>query len=206
MKGNGLFIVFEGIDGSGKSTQCGLLHRHALSLGIDAVRLAEPTEGPRGKEIRVMLRAKKMAPPEEQHRLFLLDRIDDAERNILPALGEGKTVIMDRYYHSNAAYQGAAGMAPERVIAENRAAGVPEPDRVYFIDTPPAVAMERIALRGGGEGEIFEKERFLEGVREIFLAIADERFRVIDGRGGVNEIFDGIRRDFDALIIPGRRP
>ncbi|MBN2078284.1 MAG: dTMP kinase [Spirochaetes bacterium] len=200
MKGRPLFIVFEGIDGSGKSTQCDLLHRHALSLGLDALRCAEPTEGPRGREIRAMLRKKEMAPPEEQHRLFLLDRIDDAERRIIPALREGKIVIMDRYYHSNAAYQGAAGMAPERVIAENRAAGVPEPDRVYFIDIPPGIAMKRIALRNTGEGDIFEKERFLEKVREIFLSIADGRFIAIDGRGGVEEIFDEVRRDFDEMI------
>jgi dTMP kinase len=205
MKGRPLFIVFEGIDGSGKSTQCDLLHRHALSRGIDALRCAEPTDGPRGREIRAMLRKKEMAPPEEQHRLFLLDRIDDAERRINPALRKGRTVIMDRYYHSNAAYQGAAGIAPERVIAENRAAGVPEPDRVYFIDVPPDIAMKRIALRNEGEGEIFEKERFLERVREIFLSIADGRFIAIDGRGDIDEIFEQVRRDFDGMISEDQR-
>ncbi len=199
MKGRPLFIVFEGIDGSGKTTQCDLLYRHALARGLEAVRLAEPTDGPWGRKIRAMLGEEEMAPPEEQHRLFLLDRIDDAETNIAPALKSGRTVIMDRYYHSNAAYQGAAGMAPERVIAENRAAGVPEPDRIYFIDIPPDVAMRRIAMRAGAGREVFEKERFLACVRDIFIAHADERFVMIDGTAGIEEIFARVKENFEGL-------
>jgi len=76
------------------------------------VRLAEPTDGKWGREIRTMLKRKEMAPAEEQLRLFLIDRQDDAEANISPSLQKGVTVIMDRYYYSNAAYQGAAGILP----------------------------------------------------------------------------------------------
>ena len=191
-----LFIVFEGIDGSGKSTQCDLLFSHAASLGLPAVRLAEPTDGKWGRRIRAMLKETDMPAAEEQLRLFLLDRQDDAEHNIVPALKNNKIIIMDRYYYSNAAYQGAAGIAPERIIAENRNMRFPEPDRVYFIDIPPATAIHRVSGRSGKTKEIFEKETFLQEVRDIFLSIADERFMIIDGTKGIREIFEIIKKDF----------
>jgi dTMP kinase len=194
-----LFIVFEGIDGSGKSTQCDLLFKYAVSLELPAVKLVEPTDGTWGRKIRAMLKEKEMAPAEEQMRLFILDRQDDAEKNIIPALSEKRIIVMDRYYYSNAAYQGAVGLAPETIIAENRKMRFPEPDRVYFVDIPPATAMQRV--RGRGEGkEIFEKESFLNMVRDNFLSIADERFLVIDGTGSVDEIFEMIKNDFNTLM------
>ena len=196
-----LFIVFEGIDGSGKSTQCDLLFRHAVSLGLPAVRLVEPTDGRWSRKIRAMLREKEMAPAEEQMRLFILDRREDAEQHIIPALKKNRIIIMDRYYFSNAAYQGAAGMSPEGIIAENRKMNFPEPDRVYFVDLPPDRAMERVTARSDGDREVFEKEHFLQKVRENFLSIADERFLVIDGTGSVDQIFDEIKNDFDKLVI-----
>ncbi len=195
-----LFIVFEGIDGSGKSTQCDLLFRHAVSLGLPAVKLVEPTDGEWGRKIRAMLREKEMAPAEEQMRLFILDRQEDAEKNIIPALNENRIIIMDRYYFSNAAYQGAAGMASEAIIAENRKMKFPEPDRIYFVDLPPDRAMERVTVRSGGDNEIFEKESFLQKVRDNFFSIADERFLVLDGTISVEEIFEEIKRDFNKLL------
>jgi dTMP kinase len=194
-----LFVVFEGIDGSGKSTQCDLLFKYAIGLGLPAVRLAEPTEGEWGRKIRAMLRGKNMAPVEEQLELFLMDRRDDAVKNIIPALNENKIVLMDRYYHSNAAYQGAAGVSPERVIRENRKIPVPEPERVYYIDVQPEIAIGRIAHRNAMK-EIFEREVFLNRVREIFLSITDERFLVIDGMMDVEGIFGIIKADFETLI------
>ena len=199
MTGTARFIVFEGIDGSGKSTQCDRICRYAQSLGIRAVRLAEPSDGEWGRRVREMLRRKEMAPAEEQLRLFLMDRKDDAERNILPALQSGSLVVMDRYYFSNAAYQGAAGLPPDTIIRENRLMGVPEPDRVYFIDIPPGEAIRRVTAREEVR-EIFEKESFLARVREIFISLADERFVFIDGRLGVGEISDIIKNDFMTLL------
>jgi dTMP kinase len=194
-----LFIVFEGIDGSGKSTQCDLLFDHARAEGLPAVRLAEPTGGTWGVRVREMLALKEMAPAEEQLRLFLMDRKDDAERNILPALNGGKIIIMDRYYFSNAAYQGAAGIDPGRIIRENRAMEFPEPDRVYFIDIPADTAIRRVSGRSGKREEVFEKEAFLKRVREIYLSIADDRFVIIDGTKSIGDIFSAIKNDFASL-------
>jgi dTMP kinase len=194
------FFVFEGIDGSGKSTQCDLLFGHVMSEGLPAVRLAEPTDGEWGRRIRSMLKGNNMAPAEEQLELFLMDRKDDAGKNIIPALEAKKIVIMDRYYFSNAAYQGAAGIPPERVILENRRISVPEPDRVYLIDIFPEIALQRIAGRNGMK-EFFERESFLKAVREIFLSIADKdkRFLIIDGMMQADTIFTIIKADFEAL-------
>jgi dTMP kinase len=194
-----LFIVFEGIDGSGKSTQCDLLYDHVRSAGMPAARLAEPTGGEWGRKVREMLAKKEMAPAEEQMHLFLMDRKDDAEKNIAPALDSGRTIIMDRYYFSNAAYQGAAGIDPGRIIAENRAMRFPEPDRVYFIDIPSDVAIHRVSGRSGKREEVFEKEAFLKRVRDIFLSIADDRFLVIDGTKSIGDIFSIVKDDFASL-------
>ncbi|OHD67623.1 MAG: dTMP kinase [Spirochaetes bacterium RBG_16_49_21] len=199
MRRQPLFLVFEGIDGSGKSTQADLLFRHVSSRGLSAVRLAEPTDGKWGSQIRVMLREKNMLPVLEQHKLFLMDRKDDAERNIIPALNENRIVIMDRYYYSNAAYQGALGIPPERIIRENREMQVPEPDRVYYIDIPPDIAAQRVTGRNNAQ-DIFERESFLKKVRGIFRSVADEKFLAIDGTKKVEEIFEIIKADFEALL------
>ena len=147
-----------------------------------------------------MLREKEMAPAEEQMRLFILDRQEDAEKNIIPALKKNRIIVMDRYYYSNAAYQGAAGMAPEAIIAENKKMNFPEPDRVYFVDIPPDRAMQRVTVRSGGENEVFEKESFLRTVRDNFLSIADERFLVLDGTKSIEVLFEEIKRDFKGLL------
>ena len=151
------FIVFEGIDGSGKSTQCDIFHERLIRRGIAAVKLAEPSDGPWGRRIREMLRDSSMVPAEEQLRLFILDRRDDAEKNIIPALQRGEIVVMDRYYFSNAAYQGAAGIPPARIIQENIAQGFPEPDRIYLIDIDPALALKRVMGRKSRPSELFDR-------------------------------------------------
>ncbi len=191
------FIVFEGIDGSGKSTLCEAVFRHFDGCGIACVRLREPTGGKWGRKIRELLQQPQMPDAEEQLHLFLLDREEDVERNILPAMREGSMILMDRYYFSNAAYQGAAGIPPERIIAENRDKGFPEPHRVYLIDVEPGEALRRVALRNGlgKSGEVFEREGFLSEVRRIYRSIADDRFCVVDGSKTPGECLEIILED-----------
>lgn len=192
-----LFIVFEGIDGSGKTTQAELFAMRLRASGYDVAQLREPTDGPWGRKIREMLRGPVAPPAAAQVDLFIRDREDDAARNIRPALEAGRIVVMDRYYYSNAAYQGAFDYPPGDILRLNRERGFPAPDLVYFIDIPPALAVERITGRGGAAGrELFEKRALLERVRELYLAMADRTFCIIDGAGPVEEVLAKVLADF----------
>lgn len=194
-----LFILFEGIDGSGKSTLSDLIYQHYKNMGVSTVKLMEPTDGVWGQRIREMLNGTEIPSPEEQLELFLCDREDDMRRNILPSLKRNKMIIMDRYYYSTAAYQGAMGLSPEYVLNENVKRGFPKPDRVYLIDIEPEKSLKRIADRQAGDnGDLFEKRRFLEQVRHIYLSIADESFCILDGDAGIDELSEKVKLDIES--------
>lgn len=194
------FIVFEGIDGSGKSTQCSLLYNYIASENIPVKLLAEPTQGEYGQQIRKMLQSETPISVDEQIRLFIEDRQQDFDLNIKPCMEQGKTIVMDRYFYSNAAYQGSSIITPEDIIRKNIDKGFPLPHRVYYIDIDPAEAMRRITARSAtGKTELFEKKTFLEGVRKNFLQMADDRFIKIDGSLSQDKIFHKIKNDYLSL-------
>ena len=170
----GCLVSIEGIDGAGKSTQIKLLDGWLRRSGIDAVILKEPTDGVHGRQIRQNAAAHKPVTPEEEMRLFIQDRRDDVRQNILPALATGKLVIMDRYYQSNMAYQGARGLDPAKIEADNIQFS-PIPDLVIVLDIDPAVGLSRITNSRKTALDSFEKEDYLKRVREIFLAIGRSR-------------------------------
>lgn len=199
---NNLFIVFEGIDGSGKSTQCDMLYKYIADKGVEVKKLAEPTTGRWGTELRAMLKSSAPPPVKTQIDMFIKDRIDDCEKNIIPCLNSGTTVVMDRYFYSNAAYQGFSGITPSEIINRNIREGFPLPHRIYFIDIPAETAMERILKRNSsGSTELFEKKEFLEMVRNNFLSIADDRFLIVNGEGDAESIFKIIREDYESLAV-----
>jgi len=145
----GILMAFEGIDGAGKTTQIRALAQWLREHGVKVALLREPTDGPIGKQIRALAGAGRDAcPPEEEFRLFREDRRWNVETNILPALGRGEVVLLDRYYISSMAYQGALGWDPERIRRENEAFA-PLPNRIYMLELPPAVAQERIRQSRG---------------------------------------------------------
>jgi dTMP kinase len=112
--------------------------------------------------------------------LFSADREEDAALNIGPALAAGKLILMDRYYYSNAAYQGEnAGMAGQ-ILKTNLDMGFPLPDRVFFLDLDPAEALRRLAGRSGTAIDCFEREDRLTAIRGNYLAILDERCTIVD--------------------------
>ncbi|HPA72099.1 MAG TPA: dTMP kinase [Spirochaetota bacterium] len=195
-----LFIVFEGIDGSGKTTLAERIHARYASL-LPAVLLAEPTTGARGAEIRALLKRRPPAPVSRLLELFILDREEDVRRNIVPALAAGKLVVMDRYYISNAAYQGTGDIAPADIVAMNRERGFQAPHRVYLVDLDPAEALGRVEKRNP-DRDIFENRRFLEKVRENYRVLADDTFLVLDGRldpGSLERaVADDLERSFKA--------
>jgi dTMP kinase len=178
-----MLIAFEGIDGAGKTTQARILKDHLEQKGRDVVVFKEPTMGHWGREIASMGRTGRHLTADEESRYFLEDRKEDVKGNILPALEQGKMVIMDRYYYSNMAYQGAKGMDPSLIEKENSFA--PKPDTVILIDISPATAKERIIKNRNGETNHFEQR--LGPVRKVFLKIAETHPEVMVVPGEIRQ-------------------
>lgn len=183
----GLYIVFEGVDGAGKSTQMTRLAEACRRAGRAPTLLAEPTRGPAGAEIR---RRALEGPPmsaEDEVRLFVEDRRRHVAEDIGPALAEGRLVLQDRSYLSTVAYQGSRPEAPysrQELLALN--AFAPRPDLVILLDLAPEVGLARVQARG--RRDAFEDLHRQERVRAAFLAMADERFAVVDAAQHPDEI------------------
>lgn len=182
----GLFIVVEGIDGTGKSTQTRRLAEWFRARGREVVLSREPTDGPWGKQLRDSGNAGRLSA-EQELELFLLDRKDHVENLILPSLAAGKVVILDRYYFSTMAYQGARGFDPAAIRARNEAFA-PAPDLLLLLDLPVETALQRIGSRNEGV-TAFEQSDTLERCRSIYRSLIDEPFvRVIDANAPAEEV------------------
>ena len=182
----GLFIVIEGIDGTGKSTQSKRLAEWFRSRGRAVVLSREPTDGPWGKKLRESATTGRLSA-EEELECFLNDRREHVEMSIKPALAEGKVVILDRYYFSTMAYQGARGFDPAEIRRRNEAFA-PQPDLLLILDLSVESAHGRIGARGDTANE-FEQRDTLTRCREIFLSLRDEPFAcVIDAEPSLNEV------------------
>src|SRR4051812_29808874 len=142
----GWLVVLEGIDGAGKSTVLCRLEEYCAKRGLPTVTSSEPTRGEWGMQLRRSMTAGRLDLKEELA-LFLKDRAEHVETLIRPALSEGKVVLLDRYYLSTAAYQGARGAFPEAILRENEKFA-PLPDLVILLDFDPAAGLARIRARG----------------------------------------------------------
>ncbi len=189
-------LVIEGIDGSGKSTQVRLLRRRLRQLGVEVAVFREPTRGVWGKKIRAKAKKEKFLDPQQELELFIRDRQDNVERHILPALTAGKVVILDRYYFSTIAYQGARGIDPAYIRRRNEAFA-PRPDAVFILHLPASEGLARIHHRRNKD-ILFEKKRYLEKVAEIFQGIRGRGIYHLDAlqpRSQVHEaIFQKVQR------------
>ena len=182
----GIFIVIEGIDGTGKSTQSKRLAEWFRSRGREVVLSREPTDGPWGKKLRESATTGRLSA-EEELECFLNDRREHVQMSIKPALAEGKVVILDRYYFSTMAYQGARGFDPLEIRRRNEAFA-PQPDLLLILDLSVESAHGRIGARGDTANE-FEQRDTLTRCREIFLSLRDEPFAcVIDAEPSLNEV------------------
>jgi len=170
---HGLFIVLEGIDGTGKSTQSKQLAEWFRSQGREVIASREPTDGPWGTKIRATAATGRLSPQEELD-YFLRDRREHVEQLIAPALAAGKVVILDRYYFSTMAYQGSRGVDPVEIRQQNEAFA-PVPDLLFILDLDVETALTRIGGRGDTANE-FEKHDSLAKCREVFLSLAGEPF------------------------------
>lgn len=194
----GLLIVFEGIDGTGKSTQARRLGDWFAEQGREVVLSREPTNGPWGRRLRESADRGRL-PPDEELECFLNDRREHVSGTIAPALAAGKVVILDRYYFSSMAYQGSRGFDPGEIRRLNEAFA-PLPDRLILLDIDIDTALSRIGARDGS-ANAFEQRSALEACRRIFLSLRDEPFvRVIDASGPVEQV---ARQVLDAVGDPG---
>lgn len=204
----GCFIVFEGIDGAGKSTQAKILAEKLTSLGKRVYMTAEPTDMPSGKALREVLGGKIKKSDAEIALMFTLDRVAhniDKDNGIEKMLDEGAFIICDRYYYSSLAYQGST-IDYSWVRALNvECPAIRHPDLCIFLDLTPKQSMQRIS-QGRETTEIYESEEILTRVRNSFMRVIDDMseidtIKVVDASGRVEEIADNIFRCVEELNI-----
>lgn len=206
----GLFVTLEGIEGSGKSTQAGLLEYSLKSSGIAVRRTREPGGTPFAEEIRKLVLNLGEEPvfPETELLLFLAARAQHVRSLIAPALKDGEVVICDRFSDATLAYQGGgrrAGIAAVRRLNDWATGGL-QPDRTFLIDLPVQEGIARSRNRQGNFGiDRIEREGagFLEKVRKAYLSIADEepeRIRVLDGLNPAEALAGIILSDVKSML------
>ena len=198
----GLFIVIEGIDGSGTTTQCGLLADALMTRGLPVHTTREPSDGPIGVLIRQILTGRVVVPGHHgahspswatMAALFAADRLDHLEAEIVPNLTDGVTVISDRYDHSSVAYQtvssGGATDVSEWVRALNAKAR--RPDLTVILDVDPETAAKRRQTRSGSP-EIYENHSMQIALAAFYSTIdalfPDDRIRHIDANTDVEGV------------------
>jgi len=209
----GKFIAFEGIDSCGKTTQflkaSEFLFRQSKKNIIVLTR--EPTCRKYGMQIREML-SKKQSPEENAEeflQLYLKDRKDHLENVIGPALSQGCIVLCDRFLHSTLAYQQAQGQSLERLLEMH--AGIRKPDLCLIFDLPAETAMQRSGkdnarkeIPAGFRNEKFEKEEFLEKVRQNYLrmpeSLPEHNIKVIDASGSIEAVWEKTRKEIEGLF------
>ncbi|MFC2164712.1 dTMP kinase [Acidobacteriota bacterium] len=196
----GVLIVFEGIDGSGKTSQAEILLDKLLKVGVAAVYFREPSLGRWGREIKEKSAYADSVTPEEELDLFQKDRRENVEINLIPALNEKKAVILDRYYFSTIAYQGAKGIDPEYIRRINEEFAV-RPDIVFILDVDPSAGLDRIADRGQKD-ELFEREDYLVRVRKLFRSIGGDNVMHIDGSLSLEDIASLVEKETMAYVSP----
>tara|TARA_R110002072_G_scaffold120482_5_gene253583 strand:- start:337 stop:981 length:645 start_codon:yes stop_codon:yes gene_type:complete len=200
---SGLFVTFEGIDGSGKSTQARLLADHLAAQGHDVVLTREPGGSPGAEEIRALV---LQGDPDRwsaqtEILLFTAARRDHLERTIRPALDAGKVVICDRFADSTRMYQGLSRGDLRQMVDDLHALmiGV-EPDLTLLIDMDPANGLERALSRQTAEERFEDFGVELQAkMRAGFLSLAEEfsdRFQVIDGGRDI----DSVARDVTTTV------
>jgi dTMP kinase len=182
----GLFVVIEGIDGTGKSTQLHLLSEKLQQLGYAVVSTREPTEGPFGQKIRELFIDRQTVSHEEELELFIADRDQHVQEVINPALTDGCVVVCDRYYLSTVAYQGANGMDLEFIMEKNK--DFPVPDLAIILEIEPDQGINRIQNQRNENPNTFEEESNLRKVAAIFSSMQHPYIKRINGSDTIENV------------------
>jgi dTMP kinase len=175
MKRDNLFIAFEGIDGSGKSTQIKILSERLKKEGHKVYVTFEPTDGPIGSIIKNIFNRRLTADEKTIAGLFVADRLDhllNATNGILKKMEEGYTVITDRYYFSSYAYHGVHVPVDWVIQANSLSAQLLRPDINIYIDIPPEASMERLN-KGRHSMDFYETLDNLTKVRNLYLDVIE---------------------------------
>ena len=205
--GKGIFIAFEGIDGSGKSTQIQLLNEKIKEKGIRCYQTCEPSSGPIGSMTRQILTGRMKMDNRVIAAMFAADRLDhllNEVDGIAKKVEEGVAVITDRYYFSSYAYH-SVDVPMDWVIKTNEeSAKVLRPDINIFIDIDADTAMERIT-KNRFHTELFEKKSRLEKVRENYLKAfellrEEENIFIVDGTKTPEEIAEEIWKQVEPIL------
>ncbi|MHC1597991.1 MAG: dTMP kinase [Candidatus Methanofastidiosia archaeon] len=198
----GKFIVIEGIDGSGLSTQTAILKERLTSEGIKTYQTKEPTDGPVGGVLRLALTKRISITPETFALLFAADRMDHLTKEIVPKLEEGIAVICDRYYFSNFAYQGI-DLDMDWLIRLNCKALLP--DATIFLDVDPLECEKRRESRM--RVEHFEEIEKLRKIREKYLEVlkkfGDEtkaKIEIVNANNSIEQVADDILSAISPVI------
>lgn len=202
----GRFIVFEGLDGAGTTTQAARLTAWLRANGRTVVQTCQPSDGPIGNMIRQALGRRVVGADGERldakaiAGLFVADRADHLRGTIEPALAAGHDVVCDRYLYSSLAYQGAEG-DPAWIAALN--APFRAPDLVLYVEVPVEVAAQRRAARAG-RADLYEVDDFQRRVAEGYARVSEWRpadpVRLIDGARDVESVAADCRRLVGPLV------
>ncbi|MFH1391299.1 MAG: dTMP kinase [Candidatus Diapherotrites archaeon] len=192
----GFWIVWDGIDGSGKGTVILEIKKFLIKKGIPENQIlvtAEPTKGFYGKKVRELLNTHVNPDVNAQQflDLYVADREEHLGKEIMPALKEGKIILCDRYKYSTFVYQLLQGIELEKIIEFHKEMLVP--DLILILDLPVDVALQRIDSDSKrSEKEVFEKKEFLEKVRQGFLSLKEifpeENIRIVDSSKNIGEV------------------
>ena len=192
-----MFITFEGIEGSGKSTQIQMLKEFFEKKSLKAFFTKEPGSSEIGKEIRsILLNKENKIYPQTEIFLIFADRVQHVEEIIKPNLNEGKIVVSDRYCDSSVAYQGQReGISKIEIYELIENLDLPTPDITFLLDLPANVGLKRAKNRASLDRFESEEISFHEGVRQNYLDLQEqnlERIVKIDATQSPNEIFSNI--------------
>lgn len=203
----GIFIVVDGIDGSGKSEIVKMLHNYLFSTNkkYHILTTREPTNGHYGKQIRKMLREEKdpLSNSKKLMELFIKDREQHLKNTIEPFLKSNNRhklniLLCDRYYYSTIAFQSAQGLDINKIINKNKK--FKKPDIAFILDVEPSIALKRIEYR---EKEKFEKLEFMKKIRKNFLKLPkllNDNIKIIDSSKPLKNVFEGIKKEIDKIL------